>query len=173
MIAPSTPSRRSVVLAGLVAPLVACTRAAQPPAPAAGSSPAGATTPAPGPPVQPDGDAPVRAAAVARERRLLVAYDAALAADPGARDLAALRQEHVAHLLALGAGPPAPPRGGGRRRDRRAAERARAGLARAERGAADEHARDLLTASRGLAAVLASLAAAEASHLVVLEPDRR
>lgn len=173
MIAPSTPSRRAVLVAGLVAPLVACTRSAQPPAPVAGSSPAAPTGPGVGPRSRPDADAPVRAAAVARERRLLAAYDAALADDPGARDLAALRQEHAAHLQALGVAPPPPPPGDRRRRDRRAAARARAGLVRAERGAAGEHARDLLTASRGLAAVLASLAAAEASHLVVLEPDGR
>ena len=133
------------------------------------------------PPVDPD-DA-LRAAASERERVLLRAYDAALLAAPSlAARLAPLRAEHVEHLTAL-AGPrasggpvaqaptgspaasappapappaPAPPAA------------VLAGLVRAEQSAAAGHGGAVGGASRPLAALLAVLAASEASHPVVL-----
>lgn len=106
----------------------------------------------------PDPDVALRAAAVARERALLAAYDAHLAATPAlAARLAPLRADHLAHLQALGAGPVPGP-----------APAPLPVLADLERRTAEGHAQDCVTASRRLAPVLASLSACEASHLVVL-----
>ncbi|MCW2600395.1 MAG: lipoprotein [Frankiales bacterium] len=122
-----------------------------------------------------DPDVALTAAAVAREQALLAGYDDALAAAPTlASRLAPLRAEHAAHLAALGSpespgtsstpassptrsptGPPTPP---ALLRD----------LAALERTAATGHATAVLTASRALGPVLASLAASESSHLVLL-----
>ena len=149
---PPGPSRRQVLAAGLVLPLAGCT----------GSSPGPAPSPAP---VPVDPDVALRAAAVERERALLAAYDEVLA-DASSPGLLALRAEHAEHLAALEPGaavPPVPAPAGGDLPGR-AATRLRA----AEREAAAAHAADALPASRGLAALLASLAAAEAAHGVVL-----
>ncbi len=108
-------------------------------------------------PSAPGLDASLRAAAVAREQGLLLAYDAAAAAHPGlAARLQPLRDEHAAHLGALGV--PETPVG---------QMTGRPGLPQlrsAERSAAAAHAAAALDGSRSLAAVLASLAASEASH---------
>ena len=135
--------------------------------------------PAPAPaPVDPD-DA-LRAAATARERVLLQAYDAALLAAPSlAARLAPVRAEHAEHLAALtGPAPSGPPGTSppGSTPDGAAPVPATpatpavvlAGLVRDERAAAAGHAREVGAASRPLAALLAVLAASEASHLVVL-----
>lgn len=136
-----------------------------------------APTPAPTP-VDPD-DA-LRAAANDRERVLLRAYDAALLAAPAlTARLSALRAEHVEHLAAL-AGPqvsggvvaatptgsPAPPAAASSAAASPAA--VLAGLVRAEQAAAAGHSGAVGGASRPLAALLAVLAASEASHQVVL-----
>ncbi len=163
----AAPTRRTVLRAGLVLPLAACT--------------AGREAPAPLPP--PDPDRALRAAAVDRERALLAAYDAALLATPSrAALLRPLREEHAAHLEALlaldpartsappGAGsgsgrPGAPP---GTAAPAPPAPAAPVDLAAAEAAASTAHADAVPAASRGLAGLLASLAAAEASHGVAL-----
>ena len=149
------PSRRAVLLTGLVVPLAACTRAA-----------------APGPrPVEPD--VALRSAAAGREVALLSAYDRALATASAARapGLAALRGEHADHLTALGGASPGP--------DASAAAPAApaasaapspttADLLAAEAAAQAAHAAGVSAASRALAGVLATLSAAEAAHAVAL-----
>ncbi len=148
----------------------------------------------PQPTAPPDPDAPRSAAAAARERALITQYDQALLADPTrAALLRALRDQHAQHLAALesvaggtttrtpaapggsataGTGSPATPpapapsTAGPLSLAERAATNAR--LAQAEREAAAAHARDALPAGRALAAVLASLAASESSHPLVL-----
>ncbi len=163
------PTRRVVLSAGAFGLAAACTSPRRP----------GAVRPA-----RPDPDIALTAAAVDRERALLAAYDAALAATPAlAGRLAPLRAEHAEHLAGLGAGPSpglgaglspgtptaspataaAPPRGPGG-----GAGQARSSLATAEHAAAAAHAAATVTASARLAAVLASLAASEASHQVAL-----
>ena len=141
---------------------------------AAGCTAAPAPAPAPAP-VDPD-DA-LRAAATARERVLLQAYDAALLAAPSlAARLAPVRSEHAEHLAALtGPAPSGPPGTStpGSTPDGAAPVPATpavvlAGLVRTERAAAAGHAGAVGAASRPLAALLAVLAASEASHLVVL-----
>lgn len=85
---PDQPSRRSVLTGsvGLLG-LTACSGPALRPRPATI-----------------DPDLALTAAAVARERALLAAYDAAATATPdAAARLAPLRADHVAHLAALGA----------------------------------------------------------------------
>ena len=143
------PSRRAVLLTGLVMPLAACTRAA-----------------APGPrPVEPD--VALRSAAAGREVALLSAYDRALATASAARapGLAALRGEHADHLTALGGASPGP--------DASAPAPAApspttADLLAAEAAAQAAHAAGVPAASRALAGVLATLSAAEAAHAVAL-----
>jgi hypothetical protein len=112
-----------------------------------------------------DPDVAVRAAAVAREVELLSAYDEALAAAaPGASaELAAVRADHEAHLAALGAPSPAASPSASAQ-----VPASPGALAARERSAAAAHAADALRASRPLAALLASMAASEASHLVAL-----
>ena len=157
-------TRRQVLGTGALLLVAGCTAA---PAPA----------PAPAP-VDPD-DA-LRAAATARERVLLQAYDAALLAAPSlAARLAPVRAEHGEHLAALtGPAPSGPP---GTSTPESTPDGAApvpatpatpatvlAGLVRDERAAAAGHAGAVGAASRPLAALLAVLAASEASHLVVL-----
>lgn len=130
---------------------------------------------APAPAVDPD-DA-LRSSAVAREQALLVAYDDALAAAPAlAARIAPLRAEHATHLAAL-LGPtsspsPAPsaptPSTPTSSTPSQAPGSLLLGLVVLERATASAHASAALTASRRLAPVLASLAACEASHVVVL-----
>lgn len=141
------PTRRQALTAGAVAvsSLAACT--ADP-----------APRPAPRTP-----DDLLREAATAREQALVDAYGAALGAHPEHTTLlASLLGDHAAHLAALGPStastPTAVPSPAPSLRR----------LAALERSAATQHARDALTASRELAALLASLAACEASHAAVL-----
>lgn len=117
-------------------------------------APLAACTAKPSRPEPVDPDVALRAAAVARERALIARYDAA----PPSPAVAAIRAEHEQHLAALGA--PSPPPS--------ATPAAASSLVAAERAAAAAHAADALTASPKLAAVLASLAASEASHPVAL-----
>jgi hypothetical protein len=146
-----SPSRRAVLRVALGAPLAAaCTRSR-------------AKRPA-----QPDPDDALRQAAILREQALLTRYDAAAAASPAlAAQIAAIRAEHIEHLAALGHSvpspgtPSSPPTTAG-------PPPTLAQLAAAERAAAAEHTTDALQASRGLAVVLATLAASEASHPVGL-----
>lgn len=140
-------TRRRLLLGGALLPLAACTpsREAERPGPV-------------------DPDVALRDAAVARERALLASYDALLLASPDlAARLGPLRAEHAEHLAALGAQEqastatpvpvPAP---------------ALPALVAAERAAAAAHAEATVGASPALAAVLAQLAASEASHPVAL-----
>lgn len=147
-------SRRALLAVSATLPLAACTQE---------------PTPAP-----PDPDDLLRAEAVARERGLLREYDAVLLALPGlAARLTPLRGHHAEHLLALtgrAATPSADPSGDAAPRvpPPATATAALSGLAEAERVAASAHRAGALAASRELAALLASLAASEASHPVVL-----
>lgn len=162
------PSRRAVLRAGLAVPLLAaCTDA-----------------PPPGPPPPPDPDLALHRAAVEREQALLAAYDTAALAAPGlAPKLAAVRAEHAAHLDALEAADPAPaPTGSPSPSPSGSVEPSApapppapadpatvlAGLVALEADAATAHGAAAVTASRELAAVLATLAASEASHGVAL-----
>ena len=148
-----TPSRRRVLQAAVLAPVVtslasACTSHGSRPEPV-------------------DPDVALRAAAVAREQSLLDLYTAAEGSSPAlAAQLALVRAEHEQHLAALGAPSPGPSASSGTARTL-AAPLPRT-LAAAERAAAQAHAAGALLASRPLAAVLASLAASEASHPVAL-----
>ena len=165
----SLPTRRAVLLAVPAAVALA----------ALSSCSSGHDAPAPPPAAEPD--VALRAAAVARERVLIRAYDAALLAVPSLTDrLLVLRAEHHTHLTALGAAPGSPaaspaapgpalllpsplplPAPG-------VATARLAGLRSAERVAGSGHTADLRTASAGLAVVLATLAASEAAHEVAL-----
>jgi hypothetical protein len=115
-------------------------------------------------------------AAAVRERSLLAAYDAAVALVPAlAERLGPLRAEHAAHLAAL-AVPELPPPSSGPSASPSPAPQALpadpagllAALAGLERAAASAHADACVRAGRGLAVVLASAAASEASHPVAL-----
>lgn len=163
--AAALPSRRAVLAAGLLLPFTACTIT-------------GCTRDtAPGPPPPADPDIALRAAAVARERNLLELYDGALAASPhGNTVLGPLRAEHATHLAALGvpaaaldptpaSGPSSPAAAGP---SPAAPPPSTADLTAAEVAASAGHGRDVLLASRALAALLATLSAAEASHAVAL-----
>lgn len=141
----TSPSRRRLLQAGLLAPLAACTSSPSPPSPRPR-------------PALVDPDVALRAAAVAREQQLIARY--AGTSSPAAL---AIRAEHEQHLLALG-GPVASPVAS----PIPAAAASVPQLVAAERAAAAAHAADALRASRGLAALLASLAASEASHPVAL-----
>jgi hypothetical protein len=108
-------------------------------------------------------DDTLREAAVSREQALLAAYAAAVPAHPArAAELGQLLTDHGAHLrlLSPATAPTATP-GAGRPPSLRA-------LAAQERAAAAAHAKAALSASRDLAALLASLAACEASHAALL-----
>ncbi|HLZ37238.1 MAG TPA: hypothetical protein VKP64_05670 [Mycobacteriales bacterium] len=117
-----------------------------------------------------DRDAAVRARTVAAERALLTAYDAVLAThpDPGGR-LARLREDHAAHLAALGAVVSHSPSPGGM------SAPPFPHLLSLERRAAADRVTDCLAASDpDLARLLASVAACEAAHAAtVLAADRR
>jgi hypothetical protein len=127
-----------------------------------------------------DPDEALKAAAVVREQALLNAYDDALRTAPAlAARLAPLRADHAEHLAALSgaASPGAPATSGAASTPSTGAASTPGGqppqavlhaLATLERTAATGHTADALIASRRLAPVLASLAACEASHLVVL-----
>lgn len=154
------PTRRALLLAAAGAALAGCTDGA---------------APVPAPPAPVDPDVALREAAVARERALLRSYDAVLLALPSlAQRLLPVREEHAAHLDALtgpqpAAGPsPSAAPGAPAVPPPATAAAALAGLAAAEAQASTAHARDVPAASRGLAGLLASLAASEASHPVVL-----
>ncbi len=137
---PGWPSRRAVVAGGLLLPFGAVMSAREAPS-------------------KPHPDIALVAAAVAREQGLLALYDRALAASPGPV-LAALREEHAVHLRELrgpfpdtaAQGPPP----------------TRAALRAAEHAASAGYVSAAGTASRQLAALFASLAAAEAAHDVAL-----
>jgi hypothetical protein len=147
--------------------------------------------PTPAPIVDPD-DA-LKASAVAREQALLSAYDNALTVLPTlAARLAPLRADHAEHLAALGVPPSpgasaaspgpsvaspssaasslpsSPPTGAASTPAGQTPQAVLQRLAELERTAATGHATGALTASRRLAAILASLAACESSHLVAL-----
>lgn len=158
----ATPGRRAV-LAGLagsaVLPLVGC----EPDGPAA---PAG--------PVGPDPAA--RAEALRLEDGLIAAYDAVVRQHPAlASRLAPVRADHLVHRAALGGSPPtATPSArpsATARADAADADPARAlvALLGLERSAAARLQALCGTTSTALAPVLASVAACELSHGVVLE----
>lgn len=114
-----------------------------------------------------DPDDALVAAAVLRELALLDGYDAAAAAAPTLRArLAPLRANHVAHLAALGHAEPTsgPAPVVATRKPAQVLQQLRV----QEHTAAAAHAEASVTASRTLAATLASLAACEASHGAVL-----
>lgn len=147
-------SRRALLGLAAAVPLAACT-----------------SEPEPAPP--PDPDDLLREAAVARERALLREYDAVLLTLPAlAARLTPLRAEHAEHLVALLGGPepsaPASAPAAPAVPPPATAAAALTGLVSAEREAAAGHRQAAVDASRELAAVLASLAASEASHPVVL-----
>jgi hypothetical protein len=148
---PVQPTRRSVLVAGALGAVSACT-----------SKPGAAPQPVPP-------DTALTATAVARETALLAAYDEVLAAVPAlAARLAPVRAEHQAHLAALQGAPtiasPLPVRTGTSLQPAAALTR----LAALERAAATAHAGAAVSASRRLAPLLASLAASESAHLVLL-----
>ena len=171
------PSRRAVLLGGAGVVVSGAL--------AAGAVAGCSTPPAPPPPPAPDPDDALRAVAATRERDLLLAYDAALAADPGLTPtLTPVRAHHEEHLAALVASaplpsgrppptpapapPPTPPA-----TPTPAASAvgpvSLAALVAAERTAAARHADDAANArDRGLAALLAMLSASEQSHPVAL-----
>ena len=166
--AAAAPSRRSVLRAGLLVP-VAVTAAC---------------TSGDGDPDEPPGPHPdvvLADEAAARERRLLAAYDAAAALVPAlAERLVPVRAEHAEHLAALGvpelpspapADPTAAPTPVAPTAPPLPADPPAllASLADLERSASTAHADACVRAGRGLAVVLASAAASEASHPVALQ----
>jgi hypothetical protein len=165
------PSRRAVLggaLAGLATPaLAACTgspfRAAEPP--------------------EVPRDVVTADRAADRERRLLAAYDAALVIAPQlAERLLPLRADHEEHLAALGLPEPLPPDPSDDPTEDPAPPPAPvatprlptdptallAALGALERRAATAHTTAAVLAGRGTGAVLAALAASEASHVAAL-----
>ena len=119
-------------------------------------------------PAKADPDGPLRDAGAERERALLALSADALASAPAlAPRLAPLLADHQAHLAALGGANQAP-RASSAAVARRPPAAVLAQLRLAEHTAAAAHAAAVLTASPGLAATLASLAACESSHGVVL-----
>lgn len=161
------PSRRQVLLAAGVATAAAC------------------TTDKPLRPLPPTLDETLRAAAAAREQSLVDAYVAALREHPGLTStLAPVLGDHAAHLAALRPDTPSatatatpvttPLTTRTPRAPARSAAATLAGLAALEHEAATEHstaaerAETDISCGRVLAPLLASLAACEASHAVVL-----
>lgn len=152
------PTRRAVLVGGvqvgLVGLLAACSSDDRP-----------ATAPSP----PPDPDLARADEAAERERRLLAAYDAAVVLAPQlSAQLTPLRAQHAEHLAALGVPerlPPALPAPPPLPSDPPALL---AALAELERDTATVHGDAAVLAGRGLAVVLASLAASEASHPVAL-----
>lgn len=105
----------------------------------------------------------LREAAAAREQALVAAYSAAVRAHPQrAEELTNLLTDHGAHLVLLG--PVVVPTTTARPTPGTSLR----ALVVQERVAAAEHAKAAVTASRELAALLASLAACEASHAALL-----
>ncbi|MCW2674739.1 MAG: hypothetical protein JWP14_3328 [Frankiales bacterium] len=99
-----------------------------------------------------DPDAALRTAALARESALLDAYRAVMARHPAlAPQLRLLAADKAVHVAALGAAPPGT-----------STVTTVAQLRVLERSAATEHGRAAVTASRGLAPLLASLSASSA-----------
>ncbi|MCU1592254.1 MAG: hypothetical protein JWP11_3510 [Frankiales bacterium] len=142
-----SPSRRRLLQAALLSPVAAC------------------TSHAPQTPAALDPDVALRQAAIARERQLLELYSSAVESSPAlAATLGAIRAEHEEHLAALA--PPATSASPVAPRVLPAVHPV--ALVAAERSAASAHAAAALLASRPLAALLASLAASEASHPVAL-----
>jgi hypothetical protein len=144
-----SPSRRRLLQAAALAPVVAaCTSN-------------GSDEPEPV-----DPDVAIRASAIARERALIGQYRAAAASSSAqvASKIAGLAEQHEQHLAALGAPSPGPTPSGATTLALPTLTR----LAAAEHAAAAAHATAALHASSSLAALLASLAASEASHAVVL-----
>lgn len=144
-----SPSRRRLLQAAALAPVVAsCT--------SEGPIDDGHTSP----------DARLRQLAAARERALIAQYRAAAASSAAAvaTRTAGLVEQHEQHLASLvgagGTSPSATPTP--------LPVPTLAQLAAAEHAAAVAHGADALHASFALAALLASLAASEASHAVVL-----
>lgn len=110
-------------------------------------------------PATEDPDVALRAAATVREQALIAAYRSAATASSA---VAAVLADHEEHLRVLGSASPTPsaaPAGAPVPAGRLAAQ---------ERQAAAAHAAAALDASPSLAALLASLAASEASHAVAL-----
>lgn len=176
----SLPSRRTVLgaaLTALAAPVLgACTRLTPSETP---------SEPSPPEPDPPDVLAADRAAG--RERRLLAAYDAAVLIAPQLADrLLPLRGDHVAHLAALGlpevaagaeadpsaapTGEPAPPPPPAVAAPRlpQDPDALLGALADLERRAATAHGTAAVLGGRGIGALLASMSASEASHVVAL-----
>ena len=111
------------------------------------------------------------AAAAARERSLLAAYDEVLARHPDlAVRLSPYRADHAAHLLAVepAAVVSATVAPSARRTPPREQARLRARLRALEEQAAETYARAAAGAPPGHATLLASLAACEASHAELL-----
>lgn len=158
MTVPLTPTRR-VVLVGSAAVLAGCSL----------DRSGGAKGPPP-----PHPDLVLADEAAARERAMLAAYDAALALVPQLADrLAPVRAEHAEHLAALGVPDPvpsAPPAPASAPPPALPAEPGAllAALADLERSTSVTHAGAAVHAGRGLAVVLASAAASEASHPLAL-----
>ncbi len=115
-------------------------------------------------PAAPPEDPPVPDPEQADEIALIAAYDAALAAGAKSPErLQKIRDEHVAHLRALGwEQPPTPTAGSG--------PTGRKVLVRAERRASRARARAAaVTEDSERAQILALIAASEAQHVVTLE----
>jgi hypothetical protein len=167
VVEPPTPTRRSVLRGGLLAVAVAAVAACDDEGPRE--------------PAQPHPDVVLADEAAMRERELMAAYDAAAERAPDlAERLAPLRAQHAEHLAALslpepppadptatpGATPSSAPVPGPVLPDDPAG--LLSALAELERRAATEHAGTAVRAGRGLAVVLASAAASEASHVGAL-----
>jgi hypothetical protein len=139
-----------------------------------------------GTPPRPLPDVAVLREAIADEALMISRYTAVLAAVPGlAGPLRPLLDQHQAHLARLKARLVDPrAAGGGSPSPRESASRlagqvpgtpaaARAYLRSAEQGAATALLRHLTAASPSFAQLLASIAASEATHALLLDPHRR
>ncbi len=162
-------TRRSVLAAALALPLAA-----------AGCKGVGGL----GTPPRPLPDVAVLREAIAGERLMISRYTAVLAAAPGLADsLRPLLGQHRAHLAALAGRLVDPRAGGGPSPSPSAAHQvtsvpgtpaaARAYLRGAEQAAAQALLSHFGTASPSLAQLLASIAASEASHALLLGSRRR
>ena len=153
------PTRRSVLTAGVLIPL--------------GGLGAACTSSRPATPHPVDPDLALVAAARIREQSLLDAYADVTAAFPHLSvELSQLSSQHLEHLTALGtttaSGTPSVTTRVQRPDTSRGSGDPRTRLAALEHTAATQHGAAAVTASRKLAPLLASLAACEASHAVVL-----
>lgn len=154
---PSTPTRRDVLRAGALLPLLAVV--------------AGCTGDAP---ALPDPDLVAGGTALTREQELLARYDATLAAHPDlAGRLGPLRADHAAHAAALVSALPSPSPSASPSAatvpavspDPATAVRE---LVTAETAAASAAAAQATTAGGPLAALLTSVCGAEATHAAAL-----